>query len=111
MTARRGNAFGLGAAAVASGLMAYVLMALLVRHLGPTAAAPLSMLWTWWGFAAAGIAFPIQHWLITHVGRHRADLRGAFLRIVWGSLVAAGASGLLAWWFGESLFASRSPVW
>lgn len=91
--------------------MAYALMALLVRHLGPTAAAPLSMLWTWWGFVAAGIAFPIQHWLITHVGRHRADLRGAFLRIVSGSLVAAGASGLLAWWFGESLFASRSPVW
>ena len=45
-----------------NGLLAYVFFATVTRALGAEAAAPVSVLWAYWSFAAAALAFPLQHW-------------------------------------------------
>ena len=45
----------LAAGSVVSGLLAYVLFALVTRGLGAEVAAPVSVLWTQWTFAAAAV--------------------------------------------------------
>ena len=48
---RRPSPLVLGSAA--NGLLAYVFFALVTHALGGTRAAPVSVLWSWWSFAAA----------------------------------------------------------
>ena len=72
----------LAAGSVVSGLLAYVLFALLTRGLGAEAAAPVSVLWTQWTFAAAALTFPLQHWVTrSMVAGHAGDVRAAAARI------------------------------
>jgi hypothetical protein len=106
---RTTGALALGSAV--SGLLAYVLFALLTRGLGPEAAAPVSVLWTHWAFAAAAFTFPLQHWVTRTVTRHgEGAVRGAAPRI---ALIVGGASlllGALSWLVREDLF-HRSDAW
>src|SRR5436190_455152 len=62
-TRARGSA-ALVAGSAVSGLLAYVFFALVTRALGGADAAPVSVLWTYWSFAAAGVTFPVQHWIV-----------------------------------------------
>ena len=96
----------LAAGSVVSGLLAYVFFALVTRTLGAEAAAPVSVLWTYWSFAAAFLTFPLQHWIVRSViargseGQVRA-VRGRLALVVLAvALVAAGA----AWLVRERLF-------
>lgn len=102
----------LAAGSAVSGVLAYVFFALTTRALGADQAAPVSVLWAYWGFAGAALTFPVQHWIsravAAHDGeRHVADYLRHVRRAVLGlSLVV----GLLAWLAREPLFGS-DQVW
>ena len=69
----RGRARGptaLAAGSLTSGVLAYVFFAISTRALGAEAAAPVSVLWTYWSFAAAALTFPLQHWITRSVAAH-----------------------------------------
>ena len=63
----RSGATALAIGSIVSGVLAYVFFAVVTRALGATEAAPVSVLWAWWGFAAAGVTFPVQHWVARSV--------------------------------------------
>ncbi len=111
MSGSRRAPAALAAGSVLSGLLAYLLFALVTRGLGAEAAAPVSVLWTQWTFAAAAVTFPLQHWITRSiVAGHEGDVRGAAPRV--GGLVVAVALalGLVAWLLRERLF-HRDDVW
>ncbi|MBA2463514.1 MAG: hypothetical protein H0V42_00860, partial [Nocardioidaceae bacterium] len=64
---RPGATSALAAGSIVSGLLAYLFFALVTRGLGAEPAAPVSVLWSYWGFAAAGVTFPVQHWIARSV--------------------------------------------
>ncbi len=79
----------------------------MTRALGPVAAAPVSVLWVWWGFAGAALTFPLQHWITRSVTVHegeRAVRQGAAAAWhsswCWSALVA----GLVSWLARDLLF-------
>jgi len=102
----------LAAGSTLSGLLAYGFFATMTRGLGPAAAAPVSVLWTYWSFAAAALTFPVQHWIARSVAATGGEgpVRRALPRVVSVMLVAAIASGGLAWAAREALFHS-DDVW
>jgi len=108
---RRRASLQLAAGSVVSGVLAYVLFALVTRGLGADAAAPVSVLWTVWALAGAAFTFPLQHWVTRCLTAGRAgDVRSSAGRVgavvVTASLVAGG----LAWAFRERLF-HRDDAW
>lgn len=89
-----------------SGLLAYVFFSLVTRTLGATAAAGVSVLWTYWAAAAAVLTFPLQHWVARTVAAEDAedDVRAALpgtVRVI--ALVALVAGGV-AWGARNALF-------
>jgi O-antigen/teichoic acid export membrane protein len=104
-SSRSRAASGLAAGSVLSGLLAYVFFATSTRGLGAAEAAPVAVLWSYWGFAAAGLTFPVQHWIT----RTAAVAGEGAVRASWASparLVAAVVvlSGVGAWLLRDSLF-------
>jgi O-antigen/teichoic acid export membrane protein len=107
--ARTSAALALGS--VVSGLLAYVLFAMITRGLGAVAAAPVSVLWTHWAFAGAGFTFPLQHWITRNLVAGREDVvRRAAGRVSGVVLAASLVLGLLAWLARDPLF-HRSDAW
>lgn len=98
-------ASGLAAGSVGAGLLAYVFFAASTRALGPSEAAPVAVLWSYWGFAAAGLTFPVQHWIArtaAAAGEGAVRARAAtLLRIV---LVVVVTTGAVAWLARDALF-------
>ncbi|MFC6286189.1 lipopolysaccharide biosynthesis protein [Nocardioides sp. GCM10027113] len=97
----------LGAGSVASGLLAYVFFALVTRALGAEAAAPVSVLWAWWGFAGAALTFPIQHWIARTVAVHAGDegaVRRGAGRLAATVAAVAVVAGLVSWLLRDLLF-------
>lgn len=108
---RRSAPLLLAAGSVVSGVLAYVLFALVTRGLGASAAAPVSVLWTVWALAGAAFTFPLQHWITRCVTAGRAgDVRGSAGRV--GAVVVAASlvAGALAWGFRDRLF-HRDDAW
>lgn len=97
---------GLASGSVAGGLLAYVFFALVTRALGPVQAAPVSVLWVWWGFAGAAVTFPLQHWITRTATAHGGErvLRRQRGAVVAAVLAPAVASGVLAQLLREPLF-------
>lgn len=97
---------------VISGLLAYLFFALSTRSLGAVAAAPVTVLWTYWSFTAAALTFPLQHWIARSAAAHHGE--GAVRRALPGvaAVVTAIAltAGLLAWLARDALFA-RGGAW
>jgi O-antigen/teichoic acid export membrane protein len=109
VTVRRSGARDTTALAVgsaANGLLAYVFFSLVTHAIGSVAAAPVSVLWTYWAAAAAVLTFPLQHWLSRTVAVDegetgvRAALPGVVAIVAALAFVAAG----LAWLGRTSLF-------
>jgi O-antigen/teichoic acid export membrane protein len=110
MTQRRAPLL-LAAGSVVSGVLAYVLFALVTRGLGAVAAAPVSVLWTVWALAGAAFTFPLQHWIARCLTAGReGDVRGSAGRVGVVVAVAAVATGGLAWVFRDRLF-HRDDAW
>ena len=103
---RRSGAAALAVGSVVSGLLAYVFFALVTRGLGAVQAAPVAVLWAYWGFAAAGVTFPVQHWVARSVAAdgHEGSVRGGLARVAGLALVATAVSAGLAWLLREPLF-------
>jgi hypothetical protein len=95
----------LAAGSVVSGLLAYVLFALVTRGLGAVAAAPVSVLWTVWALAGAAFTFPLQHWITRCLAAGReSDVRASARRVASVVAGAAVAAGGLSWLVRERLF-------
>jgi O-antigen/teichoic acid export membrane protein len=112
MRLRLRDTSALAAGSVLSGVLAYVFFALATRHLGADEAAAVSVLWTYWSFAAAVLTFPLQHWVARTVA---ADGDEATVRLaVPGIALLVGGvgllSGLLAWIGRDPLF-HRTDLW
>lgn len=105
-SSRSRAASGLAAGSVGAGVLAYVFFAASTRALGAEAAAPVAVLWSWWGFAAAGLTFPVQHWITrTAAASGEGAVRDAWavpVRLVLGVVAVAGGA---AWLARETLFA------
>jgi O-antigen/teichoic acid export membrane protein len=97
---------------VLNGLLAYVFFATVTRALGAEAAAPVSVLWAYWSFAAAALAFPLQHWAARSVtatgGEH--GVRRSLPAVAAAVLTLSPVLGLLAWLARDSLF-HRDDAW
>lgn len=101
----------LAAGSVVSGLLAYLLFALVTRGLGATTAAPVSVLWTLWALAGAAFTFPLQHWITRClVGGHEGDVRSSAVRVTTVVVAVAAAAGGLTWMLRERLF-GRGDAW
>ncbi len=112
MSDSRRDAGWLAASSAIGGVLAYVFFAGATRALGPDDAAPVSVLWTWWGLTAAAITFPLQHWITRDVAA-RGGFAGVRALVPVLSLLTLGvalAGGAVTWLLGESLFGSRSPA-
>lgn len=110
---RLGATTALAVGSVVSGLLAYVFFALVTRGLGAEAAAPVSVLWSYWGLTAAGVTFPVQHWVARSVAAdgHEHSVRAALSSVAGLAVVAAAGVGVLAWLLREPLFRDDSPTW
>lgn len=96
---------------VVSGLLAYLLFALVTRGLGATAAAPVSVLWTLWAVAGAAFTFPLQHWITRCLAAGReGEVRSSAGRVATVVAAVAIAVGVLVWILRERLF-GRDDAW
>jgi O-antigen/teichoic acid export membrane protein len=111
MTTRRSTGF-LAVASAVNGLLAYVFFAVATRSLGAETTAPVSVLWTYWSFAAAALTFPLQHWITHSVTAHGGEgqVRSGLPRMAGVMLVVSAAAGLVAWLLREPLF-RRDDAW
>lgn len=104
-TARR-DAGVLAGGSLLGGLLAYVFFALVTRALGAAPAAPVAVLWAWWGFAGAALTFPIQHWIsrTSALPGGEAAVRRGLAHVAAGVAGMSLVAGALAWLARERLF-------
>ena len=109
---RRSGAVPLAGGSIVSGVLAYVFFAVVTRTLGATDAAPVAVLWAWWGFAAAGVTFPVQHWVARSVAADGGEGPvAAALPRVWALVLGASAvSGAAAWLLRDPLFGTDAAT-
>ncbi len=108
-TRRDGSILALGSAV--AGLLSYAIFALTTRTLGSATAAPVTVLWTSWAFAAAALTFPVQHWVTRAVSVHGEDaVRRTLPVLAAGMVVVAAAATAVAALLRGPLF-GRSDAW
>jgi O-antigen/teichoic acid export membrane protein len=100
----------LAAGSAVSGLLAYVFFAVSTRTLGPAAAAPISVLWTFWSFAAAAVTFPLQHWIARTVIAHGEGSVRRFLPRVAGFILGIAVLLAMLSWLARSPLFHRDDV-
>ncbi|MGB7447610.1 MAG: hypothetical protein WA892_00625, partial [Ornithinimicrobium sp.] len=105
-TRGRRDAAWLAAGSTIAGVLAYVFFALVIRALGPGPAAPVAVLWAWWGFAGAALTFPVQHWIArtSATAAGEASVRRGLARVAWAVLGVSMLAGALGWLARERLF-------
>jgi O-antigen/teichoic acid export membrane protein len=109
MTSARRNTIALAVGSAVSGVLAYLVFALTTRALGPTAAAPVSVLWSYWAFAGAAFTFPLQHWVArTATAQGEGSVHAALPRIAAVMAVASVLLGVAAWVLRGDLFAGSA---
>jgi len=102
---------GLLAGTLVNGLFAYVFFAMATRGLGAAEAAPVAVLWTYWGVATAVITFPVQHWIIRTMRASGAATVGESLPRMVRSVAAFAVAGVaVTWLVDEQLFGVAGPV-
>lgn len=105
LRARRRDTTALAVGSAVSGVLAYLVFVLTTRALGPEAAAPVSVLWSYWSFASAALTFPLQHWIATTVAMHGEGAVRQVLSRLWIVVAAMSvALGSLAWLGRDPLF-------
>lgn len=100
------DATALAAGSLVSGVLAYVFFAAVTRALGAEVAAPVAVLWAWWGFAGAALTFPLQHWLTRQaaVDHGESGVRHALPGVVGAVAAVSVLAGAVAWLARERLF-------
>ena len=95
-----------------TGLLAYVFFIASTRTLGASAAAPVTVLWTYWSLAAAALTFPLQHWIAHSVAAAGGEtaVRRALPKVAAVVVVGAVVAGGAAWAAREALF-QRDDLW
>jgi O-antigen/teichoic acid export membrane protein len=94
-----------------AGLLAYVFFIASTRTLGASAAAPVTVLWTYWSLAAAALTFPLQHWIAHSVAADGAEaaVRRALPKVAAGVALGAVVAAAAAWVAREALFHRDDP--
>ncbi len=102
----RRDAAVLAAGSAAGGVLAYVFFVLVIRALGAEAAAPVTVLWAWWGFAGAALTFPVQHWITRTSATAAGELavRRGIGHLAAAVTVTSVLAGSLAWLARDRLF-------
>jgi O-antigen/teichoic acid export membrane protein len=105
-TARDTGVLAVGSAV--NGLLAYAFFAVTTRALGADAAAPVSVLWAYWSFAAAALTFPLQHWAARSVTATGSDhhVQRSLPAISVAISTLAPLIGFLSWLGRDALFHS-----
>jgi O-antigen/teichoic acid export membrane protein len=94
-----------------TGLLAYVVFAMLTRGLASDAAAAVSVLWTYWAFAGAALTFPVQHWITRTVAAGAEGVvRRSAKRVSLAVLACAVVAGGVSWVLRDALF-HREDAW
>jgi O-antigen/teichoic acid export membrane protein len=94
-----------------TGLLAYVVFAMLTRGLASDAAAAVSVLWTYWAFAGAALTFPVQHWITRTVAAGAEGVvRRSAKRVSVAVLACAVVAGGVSWVLRDALF-HRGDAW
>ncbi|HET7349644.1 MAG TPA: hypothetical protein VFJ28_01760 [Marmoricola sp.] len=94
-----------------TGLLAYMVFAMLTRGLASDAAAAVSVLWTYWAFAGAALTFPVQHWITRTVAAGAEGVvRRSAKRVSLAVLACAVVAGGLSWVLRDALF-HRDDAW
>lgn len=106
VTNPRRDTTALAVGSAITGVMSYVIFAVTTRALGPGDAAAVSVLWTFWSFAAAALTFPLQHWISRTAAADggTAGVRRSLARV---AVLAASASllgGLVSYVLRNPLF-------
>lgn len=106
MASRLRDTTALTVASLVSGLLAYVFFAMTTRTLGATAAAPVSVLWTYWTFSSAAFTFPLQHWVARTVAADdgEAAVHRALPRVAAVVVATSALTGVVAWLLRGVLF-------
>lgn len=103
---------GLGIGSILSGVLAYAVFVLTTRALGAHETGPVAVLWSYWGFAGAGITFPVQHFVARSAAAagDESGVRADFARL-WALVGAAAVlTGAGAWAAGERLFGAHAAT-
>lgn len=102
----RRDAAVLGAGSLVAGALAYVFFALVTRTLGAGPAAPVAVLWAWWGFSGAALTFPVQHWIARTavLAPGEAAVRRGLPHVAAGLTAVSLVAGGLAWLAQDRLF-------
>ncbi len=92
---RRGTA-ALAVSSIVAGGLVYIYILVATRALGPDAAQPIAVIWTWLNIVAAALTFPLEHWVIyaVAVDGGEAGVRSE-LRRVWTLTALLGAASLV----------------
>jgi O-antigen/teichoic acid export membrane protein len=107
----RGDGLRLAGASALNGLLSYAFFVIVTRALGATAAAPVSVLWSYWALAGAALTFPVQHWITRGVPLHGEGAVGrAMPRLAAVVGVLAVAAGGVSWLLREPLFGRDDGV-
>ena len=108
---RRRDTTALAAGSAVSGLLAYVVFAMTTRGLGAEAAAPVSVLWSYWALAGAALTFPVQHWITRTITAHGdGAVRRTLPRLAVATLAITLGTGALAAAAREPLF-EQDDLW
>ncbi|MGB3187471.1 MAG: hypothetical protein WBG36_15980 [Ornithinimicrobium sp.] len=102
----RRDAAVLAVGSALGGVLAYVFFVLVIRALGAQAAAPITVLWAWWGFAGAALTFPVQHWITrtSAASAGEAAVRRGIGHLAAAVTVTSLVAGGLAWLARDRLF-------
>ena len=105
-TRGRRDAAVLAAGSTVAGILAYVFFALVIRALGAGPAAPVAVLWAWWGFAGAALTFPVQHWIArtAATAAGEASVRRGLPPVATAVVGVSALAGVLSWLARERLF-------
>jgi O-antigen/teichoic acid export membrane protein len=108
---RRRDTTALAAGSAVSGLLAYVVFAMTTRGLGVEAAAPVSVLWSYWALAGAALTFPVQHWITRTITAHGdGAVRRTLPRLAVATVAITLGTGAVAAVAREPLF-GREDLW
>ncbi|MGH3413300.1 MAG: lipopolysaccharide biosynthesis protein [Marmoricola sp.] len=95
-----------------NGVLAYAVFAVTTHALGSEAAAPVSVLWSYWSFAGAALTFPVQHWATRTATAHgEGEVRRSLPRVSGVVLGLSLVTGVVAWALRDPLFHHGGLWW